>query len=292
MTMARDKKLAALMQHCACVPAFISRVNWRARKALVRGQTCRRMAVIRSSTKRAGGQSANAKRVEAAVDLSKIYENATGRVHGYWQHKDKGFSAPGHLTGSADEAVEAAFLVDVALDAQKRTTAKLKGTHKRTRYDKVEAIEGSLTRKLSDNWSVTGGLRADDRQLKNGTSAGKDGEGHRIDLAGRVEYRPTVIEGVAPWMVYGFGQGTVSKKSARRNNHRGGAGGEVQVTENLKAKGEAVQWHGGFGALAGADYKVDEDTTIYLSYRLDTDFTSSDVIGRYGVLTAWRAHPL
>ena len=234
----------------------------------------------------AGGQSANAKRVEAAIDLSKLYDSAKGRIHGYWQHKDKGFSAPGHLTGSADEAVEAGASMQVALDAKERSTAKLKGTHKRSQYDKVEAIEGSLTRKLSDNWTVTGGVRADDRQLKNGTSAGKDGQGHRVDLAGRVEFRPMIDEGVAPWMVYGFGQGTVSKNRARRDNHRGGIGGEAQVTEKLKTRGEVSSGTGGFGALAGADYKVDEDTTLYLTYRLDTDFASSDVAGRYGVLTS------
>ncbi len=237
-------------------------------------------------SKSAGGQSANAQRVEAGIDLSKLDKNREGRLHGYWQHKDKGFSAPGHLTSSTEEAVEAGVSLKMALDAKKRTTAKVKGTHKRGEYDKVQAIESSLTRKLSDSWTVTGGVRADDRQLKNSTPAGKDGEGHRVDLAGRVQFRPTIGEGGTPWMVYGFGQATVAKASARRDNHRIGAGGEMQLTEKLKTKGEVSSGTGGFGALAGADYKVDEDTTIYLSYRLDSDFTSSNVLGRSGVLTA------
>ena len=35
----------------------------------------------------------------------------------------------------------------------------------------------------------------------------------------------------------------------------------------------------------GIEYKLDDATTLYLNYRLDTDRTASDVNGRYGVLT-------
>ena len=184
----------------------------------------------------AGGQIANAGRVEAAVDFSEVFLGAAGRLHGYWQQKEKGFSSPGHLTGSADESVEAGVTLNVPLDEDGRSNVKVKGTHKRGQYDKREAIEASLARKLNDNWTLTGGVRADEVDVKNTTSVGKDGQGHRVDLAAKVEYRPDVIEGVAPWMIYTFGQGTVSRHKNRRANHRGGAGGEVQLTEKAESQ--------------------------------------------------------
>ncbi len=236
-------------------------------------------------SQRAGGQIANARRLEAAVDLAEISGTAEGRLHGYWQRKDKGFSSPGHLTGSSEDAVEAGATLVAPLDRDKNTNVTLKGTHKKGASEKLEAVEASIDHRLSDNWSIVGGLRADRRALPAGASVPEDGKGHRVDLAGRVEYRPDVVEGVAPWMIYGFGQGTVSKNRWRRDNHRGGAGGEVQLSERVKARGEASGGTGGFGGLAGLEYKVDDNTTLYLNYRLDTDRREGDINGRYGVLT-------
>ncbi len=234
---------------------------------------------------RAGGQIANAGRIEAAADFAELFPGYEGRLHGYWQQKQKGFSSPGHLTGSTDEAVEAGVTLIAPLDHEKRSNIRAKGSHRRGATETLEAIEVSVDRKLGTHWTLSGGVRADRRDLHHGATAGKEGYGHRVDLAVRAEYRPEVIEGVAPWMIYGFGQGTVSKHSTRRANHRGGAGGEVQLTERIRAKGEASGGTGGFGALAGVEYKVDDNTTLYLNYRLDTDRTEGDVNGRYGVLT-------
>ncbi len=234
--------------------------------------------------KSAGGQMANAFRIEAAMDLFEV-ANREGRLYAYWQHREKGFSSPGFLTGSTNEAREAGVSLVMPLDVEKRTNIRIKGTQKRSGSDSNEALEVGVDRKLDDNWTVTTGVRSDRRRLKNSAAAGVDGEGHRVDIAAKVQFRPSIIEGEAPWMVYGFGQATVFKDGKRRDNHRGGVGGEVQVTQNIKATGEVSAGTGGFGALAGAEYKVDDNTTLYLNYRLDTDRSQSDVNGRYGVLT-------
>ena len=232
----------------------------------------------------AGGQTANAFRIEAAMDLFEV-SNRPGRLYAYWQQREKGFSSPGFLTGSVNEAREAGVSLIMPLDVEERTNLKIKGTQKRSGADETKALEASVEHKVDENWTVTTGVRADDKRLKNGATASADGEGHRVDLAAKVRFRPSIIEGEAPWSVYGFGQATVSKDGKRRDNHRGGAGGEVQVTQNIKATGELSAGTGGFGALSGLEYKVDDNTTLYLNYRLDTDSSQSDVNGRYGVLT-------
>ena len=190
------------------------------------------------------------------------------------------------------------------LDVEKRSTIKVKATHKRSGVEQQKVVEASLERKVDDNWSVTTGVRVDHIGLKSGTKAGTNGEGARVDLAAKVQFRPSIIDDdkapdtkqaafakqapsskQAPWEVYGFAQGTVAKASSRQANHRGGVGGEVQVTQDLKALGEISHGTGGFGALSGLEYNVDDKTTLYLNYRLDTDRAQSDENGRSGVLT-------
>jgi hypothetical protein len=234
---------------------------------------------------KASGELAYAKRIEAAADLAEIDPALKGRLNGYWQDKDKGFSTPGNLTGG-ERATEGGVGVDVPLDPAERTKVRLKASKKDGEYSRTDAGEGAVEYKVDENWTLIIGARADQRQRNTVRSTKGDGDGNRVDAASRLEYRPDTIEGkAAPWMVYGFGQATVAKTGSRLDNNRGGAGGETQLTEAIKAKGELSEGSGGFGALVGLDYAMDADTTLYLNYRLDTDRTDGNLYGHYGTAT-------
>lgn len=88
------------------------------------------------------------------------------------------------------------------------------------------------------------------------------------------------------WDTYGFVQGTAAKSGERRDNNRVGIGGGWQATERLRLGAEASGGNGGFGGRLSGNYQVDDRSTVYLSYSMETESQDYNYGGRQGTLTS------
>lgn len=141
------------------------------------------------------GQSAQAKRVEAAGDLSDLSPGLKGRISAYWQQQDAGFSGPGlsNPNGEGSSQRGVAAIVPVGSD----TEVALKGDARDTATIGNRALEGAVRHKLDPEWGVSVGLRYDERY--NGTTAAGTVSnasptlslnGARSDVIVRLDYHP------------------------------------------------------------------------------------------------------
>ncbi len=225
------------------------------------------------------GERAYAKRIEAAADLADIFENAKGRIAGFYSERDAGFSGPGALTidkGNRDGGV----LVQTSLGRD--WLLKAKGDFKDDQYRDYKGVEANIGYRMAEQWKLTFGARSDDNNPHT-TSASSvlNQSGSRTDAAVRVDY-----DSLADWTVYGYIQATLERSGERDPNNRVGVGGTARITEKLVARGEVSIGDGGFGAKAGTEYKIDERQTAYMNYILDPDRTDIMSRGGEGVLVS------
>ncbi|HEX2768944.1 MAG TPA: flagellar motor protein MotB, partial [Geobacteraceae bacterium] len=236
------------------------------------------------------GESADARRVEAQINLSDVAENMKGKAGFYWQDKDKGFSAPGELTpnegvrqtgGRFSLPLGALFSVD------------LKGDERESDSQSARSIEGAIRWQLAKEWALALGVRNDDRETAVANASPILSEnGERTDLQGRIHYTPLLEDaggkpqGPANWDLYGFLQGTVSRSGNRHDNDRIGIGGGWQATDRLRLTGEVSAGDGGAGGSIGGDFRVNDRSNVYLTYTMETDRPDSNYRGRYGTAVA------
>ena len=88
------------------------------------------------------------------------------------------------------------------------------------------------------------------------------------------------------WDSYAFVQGTASRSGNRSDNDRAGLGGSWRVTDKLRLGAEASGGDGGMGGRLSGDYQVDERSTVYLTYTMETESADSNYAGRQGTLTS------
>lgn len=88
------------------------------------------------------------------------------------------------------------------------------------------------------------------------------------------------------WDTYAFVQGTVSRNGNRTDNDRGGIGGSWAVTDKLRLGAEASGGDGGAGGRVSADYQVDDRSTVYLTYTMETESDDSNYAGRQATLAS------
>ncbi len=89
-----------------------------------------------------------------------------------------------------------------------------------------------------------------------------------------------------PWDAYAFAQGTASRSGNRTDNDRAGIGGSWRMNDKLRLGAEASGGDGGTGGRLSGDYQVDERSTVYLSYAMETESADSNYAGRQGTLTS------
>ncbi|WP_082221575.1 OmpA family protein [Herbaspirillum chlorophenolicum] len=88
------------------------------------------------------------------------------------------------------------------------------------------------------------------------------------------------------WDSYAFVQGTVSRSGDRTDNDRIGVGGSWRATDKLRLGAEASGGDGGAGGRLSADYQVDERSTVYLTYTMETESADSNYAGRQATLAS------
>ncbi|WP_050477147.1 OmpA family protein [Herbaspirillum rhizosphaerae] len=89
-----------------------------------------------------------------------------------------------------------------------------------------------------------------------------------------------------PWDSYGFVQGTVARSGDRGENDRAGIGGSWQATNRLRLGAEGSAGSGGVGGRLSGDYQVDDRSTVYLTYTMETESNDNNYAGRQGTLAA------
>ena len=115
-------------------------------------------------------------------------------------------------------------------------------------------------------------------------------------IESRATVDPTSAAGVAaarmpglkykPWDTYGFVQGTVARNGDRGENDRAGIGGSWQVNDRLRLGAEGSGGSGGVGGRLSGDYQVDDRSTVYLSYTMETESQDSNYGGRQATLAS------
>ena len=89
-----------------------------------------------------------------------------------------------------------------------------------------------------------------------------------------------------PWDSYGFVQGTAARTGDRGENDRAGIRGSYQVSNRLRLGAEASGGSGGVGGRLSGDYQVDDRSTVYLTYTMETESQDNNYAGRQGTLTS------
>lgn len=238
------------------------------------------------------GQTANAYRVEGAVDLADItpaLKRHNIRLRGAYGHKDAGFSGTGQIDdGDVD-------IITAGLEAK-----LTQNTHISVDFDDVKssrrgdtlAVYADIDHRFNEHLSAAIGVRYDERDDSNVTAGTLspnriDVNGSRTDVSGEVRY-----DSGKDWSVRAFGQGTVDIDGTRQGNTRGGIGGDLALNARMTLSGEVSGGEGGMGANAQLNYQRSENSEFYLGYALstnrsDTGFaTLSESRSNQGTLTA------
>jgi len=131
---------------------------------------------------------ADAWRLEGALDLSEVWEGARGRFAGYWQNREGGFSAPGQIALDNERMEQMGFAARVPVG--ERSGLYFKGDARDSDSQTFMAAEGGVRHKLNDEFTVSGGIRADDRDVSTtNVSETLSEEGERAEAIVRVDYR-------------------------------------------------------------------------------------------------------
>jgi outer membrane protein OmpA-like peptidoglycan-associated protein len=271
---------------------------------------------------------ANAWRVEGAVDFSEVREGSKGKINAYWQNRDRGFSSPGQVTLDAERMEQVGLAAQMPIGD--RATVSVKADNRDSDSQVFRAGEASAAYRATNSVTVSGGVRADDRNVKvpNASQALSE-DGERVDAIARIDYRPlakkksepvaskpiadagkdqaqptdkpaelatqatTTMTAVssaptstapqyAPWGLFAYGQGTLTRSGSRSENDRIGAGANWQMTPRFKVEGEASTGSGGLGGKLSGDYRIDDRSNVYLTYINETDRPELAYRGRIG----------
>jgi hypothetical protein len=222
--------------------------------------------------------SADAYRADVSVGLSDLLAGSRGRLTYYTQHLDAGYSAPGFDTLLPTDYSGGTLTLPVgdrwSLNAKADRKAQEQGLT-------TTAEELDVAYKLSKNWSVSSGVRQDNREDNSPLVPATQQQGERTDVVAQVGY-----DSLVKWRAYVFGQDTVSKSGDRDDNGRAGVGGSYRVTNALRIDAEASEGNLGAGGKLGTNYLVSDHTTLYLNYSLENELGDTGVFQRQGTLVS------
>lgn len=224
-----------------------------------------------------GGQY-GASRVDTSLGFKEIYEKANGNATFYQQFVEAGYSASGLTTptnveqygGSARTSVT--DKIDVRIKADKKSQDMALET---------SAVEANVDYKLDENWTLSSGVRNDNRIDHSPVVPLTQVEGDRTDLLARAGY-----DSKGKWSAYGYVQDTVKNTGNRETNGRIGTGGAYQVNEQFRVNGEVSNGDFGGAAKLGTEYLYSDKTTAYLNYGLENERSDNGVKARKGNMTS------
>jgi len=228
------------------------------------------------------GEQAKARRLEGQVDHADLKTGSRGTTSFYLQDKERGFSGPGQL---APGEAETKYGARSAFPIGKTVEADLKGDQRESVSQDARNLEGNVRWQMNPAWVLGLGVKNDDRQTAVASASPLLSEnGSRTDAQARLFYTP-MLEGKegapANWDAFGFLQGTVDRTGNRRDNDRAGLGGSWQATDRFRVSAEASGGDGGAAGQLGGDYRVNDRSSVYLKYLMETERPDENGRGRY-----------
>jgi flagellar motor protein MotB len=221
---------------------------------------------------------AAASRVDASIALADIWKKGNGRITGYMQNTEAGYSAPGEATSkdTTQFGGTAHLPVTSRLGARMKVDSKAQDQGLETQSGELD-----LDYRLGDHWTVSSGVRQESRTDNSSVVPETQEEGDRTDATAKLQY-----ESGGHWSVYGFVQQTVATSGDREENNRIGLGGRTRVTERFNVVGEVSEGDLGTGATLGTEYLYSDRTTIYSNYNLDNERSDTGLRARRGIMTS------
>jgi flagellar motor protein MotB len=222
--------------------------------------------------------SASAYRADVSVGLGDVFHGHNGRLTLYGQNVDAGYSAPGQATIKDTERYGGTFKMPIT----NRVSLAAKGDQvKEDQGLTTRAIEVDVACKVTDQWSVSGGVRNDLREDHSPLVPATQIQGERTDAVVQATFDPG-----AAWRAYGFVQGTVAASGGREDNNRIGAGGSYHLTKRFNIDGEVSDGDLGPGGRIGTNFQTTERTNLYLNYSLDNERVADGLQSRRGNLVS------
>ncbi|MDH5785967.1 MAG: OmpA family protein [Chromatiales bacterium] len=227
--------------------------------------------------------SAGATRIDTSIALNELSDGLQGKVTLYQQQVEAGFSAPGLITDRDTTNTGATFEMPIA----ERVTVRAKSDLvSKDQGLETSAHEVNVHYLLTDQWTLSGAVRQDERTDNSPLPPVTQEEGERTDLMLQAAY-----DSKADWDTYGFVQGTAESSGNRDNNNRFGAGGRYRVNERFKMNGELSGGDLGSAVSLGTEYLYSDRTNLYTNYALENERSDNGVRARRGNLTSgFRTH--
>jgi flagellar motor protein MotB len=222
--------------------------------------------------------SAEAYRADVSLGLGDFLSGNKGRLTYYTQHLDAGYSAPGFDTLTATDYYGGTLKLPIGASWSLNAKADRKSQEQGLT---TQAEELDVAYKISKNWSVSTGVRQDNRQDNSPVVPATQQQGDRTDVVAQLGY-----DSLTTWRAYTFVQDTVAKSGDREDNGRAGVGGSYRVTNALRIDAEASEGDLGPGGKLGANYLVSTHTTLYLNYSLENERGDTGIFQRQGTLVS------
>jgi hypothetical protein len=222
--------------------------------------------------------SANAYRADVSLGLGDFLSGNKGRLTYYTQHLDAGYSAPGFDSLTATDYYGGTFKLPIGANWSLNAKADRKA---REQALTTTAEELDVAYKINKNWSVSTGVRRDDRQDNSPVVPLTQQQGQQTVVVAQLGY-----DSLATWRAYTFAQDTVSKTGDRDNNGRAGIGGSYRLNKQLSIEAEGSEGNLGPGGKLGTNYLASDHTTLYLNYSLQNERADSGVFQRQGTLVS------
>ena len=217
---------------------------------------------------------ASAYRVDGSLALDEIFESVPGTLSLYHQAVDAGYSAPGLVTLTETTQQGGALSLPVGERVQLRMKAD-----RRTQDQGLDttAAEVNVDYEVDSHWTVSGGVRRDERDDNSPVVPLTQEEGTRTDLRVQAGY-----DSRTRWNAYGFVQDTVSTSGNRDENARFGTGGSYRVTDRFRLNGEVSDGDLGGAGRIGTEYLYSDRTNLYMNYALENERSDNGVRARRG----------
>jgi flagellar motor protein MotB len=220
---------------------------------------------------------AAARRIDTSLALGDVVDGAQGKVTLYNQKLDAGFSAPGLLTEFATS--QYGGTLELPLDQQFRLRAK-SDTTERKRSLSTAANEVDVDYLLTEQWTLSGGMRHDKRKDDSLVVPLTQKQGERTDVRVQAGY-----DSKADWSSYAFLQDTAGHSGNREANGRAGAGGDYRINERFKVSGELSGGDLGMGGKLGSEYLYSDRTSLYTNYAMENETSYNGMRANKGNLT-------
>ncbi|MFT7087301.1 MAG: hypothetical protein ACJAZX_000732 [Rickettsiales bacterium] len=218
---------------------------------------------------------ATAFRSEAAIAFEEIGDGSySGKLNAYFEQLEDGYSAPGKI--SNEDLVQFGF--DGVFPITEKLSTQLKYDFKQgSRTGEIETNEAIANYQINPSSLFSLGIKndlrnletIDDQNVNNSNILSEDGR--RVDVAIKLNYAPISEKGVKKnYEIYATGQATVKKDDGRNENNRIGVGGKYDINKKVTLNGEGNVGDGGFGGIAGVEYRATDRTSYYTNYQMDS----------------------